>query len=119
MIPQPLYARRRFLRVRTNRYTRYMPPPIHPAPARLLVIAQALDTENPALGFFPQWVAALAARYEHIEVICLTRGKSDLPNNVRVHTLGKERGRPLLGAGTYAWRVFFLAWRVGRPPEAR
>src|SRR3989338_7009374 len=103
MIPQPLYARRRFLRVRTNRYTRYMPPPIHPAPTRLLVVAQALDTENPALGFFPRWGAALAARYEHIEVICLPLGKFALPKNVRVHSLCKERGRPVLGAATYAW----------------
>ena len=95
-----------------------MPPPIHPAPTRLLVVAQALDTENPALGFFPQWVAALAARYEHIEVICLTLGKFGLPNNVRVHTLGKERGRPVLGAATYAWRFFLLAWRLRRHYDA-
>ena len=76
---------------------------------RLLIVTQAIDTEDPVLGFFVRWVEEFAKHAEHIEVICLKFGRSDLPKNVRVHSLGKEKGvsrvRYVLNFYKYIWRL--------------
>ncbi len=59
---------------------------------RLLICTQALDSEDPVLGFFHRWVLEFAKHCESIEIICLRKGKYDLPAHVHVHSLGKERG---------------------------
>ncbi len=61
---------------------------------RLLVITQKIDEGDDVLGFFISWVGALAKRVEGVDVICLAKGKHSLPPNVRVFSLGKERGWP-------------------------
>lgn len=76
---------------------------------KLLILAQAVDTEDPVLGFFVRWIEELAKRVEHIEVICLKEGSYSLPDNVRVHSLGKEKGvshaKYVLNFYTYIWRL--------------
>lgn len=59
---------------------------------KLLITTQTIDRTDPILGFFHEWVALLARRFEHIEVMCLAEGEHDLPKNVAVHSLGKEKG---------------------------
>jgi hypothetical protein len=56
---------------------------------RLLITTQAVDLDDPALGFFHGWLKEFARHTESVEVICLTQGRHDLPANVRVHSLGK------------------------------
>lgn len=90
---------------------------------RLLVVTQTLDTEDPVLGFFHAWVAALATRFERIIVICLKEGRHALPANVRVYSLGKEKARTRggwRGARTfrYARRFIALAWRMRHDYDA-
>ncbi len=85
---------------------------------KLLIVTQTVDTEDPVLGFFVRWIEELAKRAERVEVICLAEGKYDPPDNVRVHSLGKERGRPLFGALAYAVRFKWLAWRLRRGYDA-
>lgn len=58
---------------------------------RLLIVTQVMDSEDPVLGFFCGWVTAFAKNFESIVVICLREGTHNLPENVRVHSLGKER----------------------------
>ena len=58
----------------------------------LLICTQALDTQDSNLGFFHQWVAEFAKHCEKVIVICLREGKHNLPANVEVLSLGKERG---------------------------
>ena len=77
---------------------------------RLLIVTQAVDSEDPVLGFFVRWIEELAKRVESIEVICLKMGECNFPKNVRVHSLGKERGRASRAA--YAARFLALAWRA-------
>ena len=76
---------------------------------RLLIITQAVDTEDPVLGFFVRWVEELAKQAQSIEVICLKRGKFNFPENVRVHSLGKEKGvsrvRHVLNFYKYIWQL--------------
>ena len=90
---------------------------------KLLIVTQAVDTEDPVLGFFCRWVEEFAKHAESIEVICLKEGKhGSLPANVCVHSLGKEREtaenttiyRSVLRRLRYAIRFKLLAWRLRR-----
>ena len=94
---------------------------------KLLIVTQAVDTEDPVLGCFVRWIEEFAQRVERIEVICLREGKHDaLPANVRVHSLGKERdaaeNTTIYGSVfrrvRYAFRFKLLAWRLRRDYDA-
>jgi len=60
---------------------------------KLLIITQKVDKEDPILGFFHKWIEEFSKRFEKISVICLEKGSFDLPNNVKVYSLGKESKR--------------------------
>ena len=60
---------------------------------KLLILTQKMDKEDPTLGFFHNWVIELSKKFEKISVICLEKGEYDLPENVKVFSLGKESGR--------------------------
>ncbi|PIT89213.1 MAG: hypothetical protein COU27_01510, partial [Candidatus Levybacteria bacterium CG10_big_fil_rev_8_21_14_0_10_36_7] len=57
---------------------------------KLLICTQKIDKNDPILGFFHRWVEEFAKHCEQITVICLEKGIHDLPQNVRVFSLGKE-----------------------------
>lgn len=59
---------------------------------KLLICTQAVDREDPVLGFFHRWIQEFALHAEQVTVICLREGVHNLPANVTVHSLGKERG---------------------------
>lgn len=83
---------------------------------RLLIVTQAMDEADPVLGFFVRWVEEFAKHAQRVEVICLKEGRHTLPANVRVHSLGKERGaRSRL---RYAWRFLSLARRLRHEYDA-
>jgi glycosyltransferase involved in cell wall biosynthesis len=83
---------------------------------RLLFVTQTMDRNDAVLGAYHGWVAALAPRFESIEVTCLYQGEHQLPANVRVHSLGKEKGR--LPAIIYAIRFKLLAWKLRHQYDA-
>lgn len=56
---------------------------------KVLILTQAVDSEDPVLGFFNRWLEEFSTHAERIEVICLKEGEHALPSNVRVHSLGK------------------------------
>jgi glycosyltransferase involved in cell wall biosynthesis len=60
---------------------------------RLLIITQKVDREDPILGFFHNWILELSKRFEAISVICLEKGVYNLPQNVKIYSLGKESGK--------------------------
>src|SRR5665213_2769000 len=60
---------------------------------RLLICTQAVDLDDPVLGFFHRWLEEISKHSETVHVICLKEGRHDLPKNVFVHSLGKESGR--------------------------
>ncbi|HLB48243.1 MAG TPA: glycosyltransferase family 4 protein [Anaerolineales bacterium] len=64
---------------------------------RLLFITQKVDRADWLLGFTHGWLKTLAARVDKLIVICLEQGETDLPPNVRVISLGRERGVNRLG----------------------
>jgi len=59
---------------------------------KLLIITQRVDIEDDNLSFFHQWIIKLSSRVDKICVICLWEGKHNLPDNVSVYSLGKEKG---------------------------
>lgn len=59
---------------------------------RLLLFNLATDEDDPVLGFTSAWIRALAARCASVDVITMRAGRQDLPPNVRVHSVGKEKG---------------------------
>lgn len=59
---------------------------------KLLILTQKVNKVDPILGFFHRWIEEFAKHYEKVTVICLEEGEHDLPENVKVLSLGKERG---------------------------
>ncbi|MDE1988716.1 MAG: hypothetical protein KGI39_03395, partial [Patescibacteria group bacterium] len=58
---------------------------------RILILTQKIDANDPILGFFCGWAKEFAKRFEMITVICLQKGECNLPANVKVLSLGKEK----------------------------
>lgn len=78
---------------------------------RLLITTQAIDLDDPILGFFHGWVKEFSNAFESIDVICLRKGRYSLPPNVRIHSLGKEGGESKLKYIFNFYRILFtLGW---------
>jgi glycosyltransferase involved in cell wall biosynthesis len=58
----------------------------------LLMFNLAVDQEHVTLGFGLRWIEALSHRYEHVDVVTMFAGRYQLPSNVRVWSVGRERG---------------------------
>lgn len=87
---------------------------------KLLITTQALDANDPVLGFFVRWVGEFAKHCEQVTVICLRKGDYSLPPNVRVFALGN--GTKALRAyklikGAYTFRGDYDAVFVHMNPE--
>ncbi|MCG2694872.1 glycosyltransferase family 4 protein [Candidatus Parcubacteria bacterium] len=57
----------------------------------ILIVTQKVDINDDILGFFHGWILEFAKNYEKVTVICLEKGDYDLPVNVKVLSLGKEK----------------------------
>ena len=76
---------------------------------KLLIVTQVVDRTDPHLGFFHTWIEQFARECELVTVICLKEGEHVLPQNVRVFSLGKEKGRA--SSIVYAWRFLKIIVR--------
>ena len=76
---------------------------------RLLLFNMATDMDDPILGFTTRWIWALAQRMERIYVMTMRTGRVEMPDNVQVYSVGKERGysepRRLVEYYRQLWRV--------------
>jgi glycosyltransferase involved in cell wall biosynthesis len=57
----------------------------------LLFITQKLDKNDDLLGVYHEWIRDFAEKFNCIIIICLQKAIYDLPDNVRVFSLGKEK----------------------------
>ena len=57
---------------------------------KLLIVTQAVDTDDSDLGFFVRWIEEFARHCEKVTVICLREGKHKLPTNVHVFALKSD-----------------------------
>jgi glycosyltransferase involved in cell wall biosynthesis len=60
--------------------------------SRLLLFNLVTDVKHPILGFTTQWIREIAARVKSLDVITMYAGEIAVPDNVRVHSAGRERG---------------------------
>ena len=74
---------------------------------KLLLVTQKVDIDDPILGFFHRWIKEFAKHAESVTVICLYEGAHNLPENVKVLSLGKEGGVSRL---TYILRFYKYIW---------
>lgn len=63
---------------------------------KLLIVTQKVDQNDQLLGFFLSWIEKLSKKFESILVLCLEKREFDLPENVKVLSLGKDRHWPKL-----------------------
>jgi glycosyltransferase involved in cell wall biosynthesis len=75
---------------------------------RLLICTQRMDANDSVLGFFHRWVEEFATNYSQVVVVCLEQGSYNLPENVRVFSLGKETGKSRF---KYLWRFYKYLWQ--------
>ncbi len=59
---------------------------------RLLLFNLATDADDPVLGFTTNWINALAARCEAVDVVTMRVGRLAVAPNVQVYSVGKEKG---------------------------
>lgn len=76
---------------------------------RLLIFTQAVDKNDPVLGFFHRWVEEFAKHFDQIHVVCLKEGIHQLPAHVQVYSLGKENGVNHL---KYVFRFYMYLWKL-------
>jgi len=82
---------------------------------RLLILTQAVDENNPILGFFIDWIKEFAKNCEFVTVICLQEGSYNLPANVKVLSLGKENGVSQI---KYLYRFYKYIWQERKNYDA-
>lgn len=58
---------------------------------KLLILTQKVDINDDILGFFHWWIKEFAKHCEKVTVICLWKGEYELPGNVKVLSLEKEK----------------------------
>lgn len=73
----------------------------------LLVIAQKVDINDDLLGSFVGWLKEFAGWFDRVEVITLSKGEYDLPENVFVYSLGKEKGNSRLARIINFYKLLF------------
>ena len=82
---------------------------------KLIFITRKIDRGDSLTGFVFGWISTLAKNLDHLFVICQEKGDvSGLPNNVEVHSFGKERGHGRLRQG---YTLLGLGFRLGRQAD--
>ena len=72
---------------------------------KLLIVTQKVDRNDSNLGFFHRWIEEFA-NYADITVIASFIGEHHLPSNVRINSLGKERGVSRIARIFNFWKLF-------------
>ena len=75
---------------------------------RLLIITQKVDINDDVLGFMHGWIKEFAKNCEKVTVVCLQKDEYDLPENVKVLSLGKEGGASRL---KYVLNFYKYIWQ--------
>lgn len=73
----------------------------------LLIITREVNAEDDLLGFFIEWIREFAKHFDQVFVIALAKGIYQLPENVLVYSLGKERGNSKVAMAFYFYKYLF------------
>ncbi len=74
---------------------------------KLLIITQKIDRNDDILGFFHGWVEEFAKHTKKIIMISQLVGKYNLPSNVEVFSMGKEKGYSKIRQLFHFYRLLF------------
>lgn len=58
----------------------------------LLMFNLAVDNEHVTLAFGIKWIEKLASKFDHVDVVTMSKGNYELPANVKVWSVGNEKG---------------------------
>ena len=72
---------------------------------KLLIVTQKVDSTDPILGFFHRWLAEFSKHCEKVTVIGQLIGNHDLPSDLFVRSLGKEKQKSKLIQILTFWRL--------------
>ncbi len=72
---------------------------------KLLIVTQAVDTNDPVLGFFHRWLVEFAKNCEQVTVCALRVGEHNLPSNVTVVPLRPGGRGKLLVIGRFYYEI--------------
>ncbi len=56
----------------------------------------ATDLDDPILAFTNSWIREVAKKVDSVHVITMRLGRVELPENVRIYSVGKEKEFALL-----------------------
>lgn len=82
---------------------------------KILIITQKVDQTDTVLGFFHEWISSFTSVFSKVTVICLEKGSVNLPNEVKVYSLGKENGASKF---QYVLNTLKLSWRHRKDYDA-
>jgi len=57
---------------------------------KLLMITQKIDRDDDILGVYHEWAREISKSFDKLSVICLYKGRNELPRGIEVFSLGKE-----------------------------
>lgn len=80
----------------------------------LLLFNLKTDADDPVLGFTTRWINALAPYFEQIHVVTMAAGRLDVAGNVKVYSLGKEKGYSELRRAVEFYRILLWVLRAVR-----
>ena len=76
---------------------------------RLLWFNLQVDKNRQGLAFGIDWINAMAARVDRIDVITMSAGEYDVRDNVRVYSVGKEKG---YSEPRRAFEFYRILWKL-------
>lgn len=75
----------------------------------LLIFNLATDADHVTLGFALRWIKELSNHFDHIDVVTMYEGRHDLPGNVTVWSVGREKGYSEIRR---IWRFYCIIARI-------
>ncbi len=82
---------------------------------KILILTQVVDDNDSVLGFFHAWLKEFSVHFEHIVAVCLLKGEVNLPGNVTVFSLGKEKRHSRIH---YIFNFYKYIWREHKNYDA-
>jgi len=73
----------------------------------LLIITREVNVEDDILGFFVEWIKEFSKYFDRVFVITLAKGSYQLPENVFVYSLGKEKGNSKIAMAFSFYKYLF------------
>ncbi|MDQ3076550.1 MAG: glycosyltransferase family 4 protein [bacterium] len=82
---------------------------------KLLFFTQKVDADDDVLGFVHGWLKEFSLHFDKVIVVCLYKGRYNLPPNVVVLSLGKEESVSKIG---YILRFYKYVWHYRKEYNA-